>query len=182
MSRGLSSKPKPYEMQSLGGGRQEERGGEVWTGGIRCRRKVWEQRSRGSYWEDAVRGGEIGRSAWSSWEGSWGRESCRRVAPASSTPNAASAAPPPSCRRERSSMSRSERLPNCSTPLTLYDPHLCKRMALLCQCPQGACVQRQPLVVVLHELGEVEESGDGFGGDGGAGQGGLMAAGGGEGR
>ena len=49
-------------------------------------------------------------------------------------------------------------------------------MALLGQRPQRPCVEGQPLVIVLHELGEVEESSDSLRGDGGAGKGRLQAA------
>mmetsp|Transcript_13522 Transcript_13522/g.28910 ORF Transcript_13522/g.28910 Transcript_13522/m.28910 type:complete len:234 (-) Transcript_13522:500-1201(-) len=51
-----------------------------------------------------------------------------------------------------------------------------KRMALLRQCSQGAGVQGQPLVVMLHEFCQVEQRGHDLGGDGGACQSGLQAA------
>lgn len=49
-------------------------------------------------------------------------------------------------------------------------------MALLSQCPQRPCIQRQPLVIMLHELCQIQQAGHDLWGDGGGGQGGLQAA------
>jgi hypothetical protein len=40
---------------------------------------------------------------------------------------------------------------------TVPAPYLCECVALLCQRAECACVQGQPLVIMLHELSQVEQ-------------------------
>lgn len=66
----------------------------------------------------------------------------------------------------------------CPGPRAPPSPHLIvqslrKGVALLRQCTQSAGIQRQALVVMLHEFREVEQRRHRLGRDGGRGQGGL---------